>query len=190
MHVVHMSKFQSTSSLSKNLGIFGKFINLVSAPLVIAITLVGNLIMACRRNTVLISIIAIMIHYIATSGIFFNIQHGMRWSGVGRDGLPEFIMVGGRGQYLGEGMTMSGLTVLSGVSLFLASRLPYTAYAKRVDPDRLTYLLLTLVAISGICVYIVLGAYITKMGWYSDASMQPPPYYRRGPLRIDQGNSF
>lgn len=155
-----------------------------------AVVLVVRLVVSCRRNSVLIAIVALGIHFIATSGIFYNIIHGMQWAGTDQKGESQFLMPTARGQFLGEGLVMSGLVVSSGVSLFTAARLPYTEYARKADPNKLTYLLLGLVGVAAFCVSTVISSYVSKMGWYSEATMFPPPWYRSGPLRVDQGNTF
>ena len=147
-------------------------------------------VLLCRRKPIVIALVALFIHYIATSGLFYNILHGMQWAGVGHGGVPQYVFTGSRGQYLGEGLAMSALTVISGVSLFVASRLPYTNYAKKANPNHLTYVLLGLIVVSTASMYTVVVVYVMKMGWYSDASFKPPGNYRTGPLRVDQGNTF
>lgn len=160
------------------------------AAIIAVIILIIKLIMLCRRKPSVISIVALVIYYISTSGIFYNLLHGMQWAGIGPDGTTQFLFQGARGQFLGEGLTMSGLTVISGVSLFTAARLPYSESAKRIDPNTLATRLIFLLFISAACLYTVIGAYIVKVGWYSDSSMLPPPHYRQGPLRVDQGNTY
>jgi hypothetical protein len=154
------------------------------------IVLAVKLVLLCRRKPSVISLVALVIYYISTSGIFYNLLHGMQWAGMNQDGSIQFLFQGARGQFLGEGLCMSGLTVVSGVSLFLAARLPYSDFAKRADANALATRLILLIGLSAACLYIVIGAYVTKQGWYSDGSMRPPPHYRRGPLRIDQGNTY
>lgn len=156
----------------------------------LGILVLYKLIMLCRRKPSAIAVIALIVHYVATSGIFYNLLHGMSLVGTGPGGTIQFIFAGPRGQFLGEGMTMSALTVTSGITLFAAARLPYTEFARKADPNKLAYSLLFLVGVSAACVYIVLNVYVIKVGWYSEPSMFPPPWYRRGPLRVDQGNAF
>ena len=157
---------------------------------VAAVSVAVWLVTLCRRKPSAIAVIALIIHYVATSGIFYNLLHGMSMFGIGQGGSVQFLFAGPRGQFLGEGLSMSALTVISGVCLFWAARLPYTEFARKTSPNKLAYSLLALVGTSTICLYAVLGVYIMKVGWYSEASMYPPPWYRRGPLRIDQGNTF
>jgi hypothetical protein len=157
---------------------------------VAAVIVVIKLVMLCRRKPVAIAIIGLIIHYVATSGIFYNLLHGMSLFGMGPGGAIQFIFGSPRGQFLGEGLTMSALTVICGVCLFAASRLPYTEFARKTDPNNLAYCLLGLVGLSAACLYAVIGVYILKVGWYSESSLYPPAWYRRGPLRVDQGNSF
>ena len=149
-----------------------------------------KLVLVCRRRPSVIAIVGLVIYYISTSGIFYNLLHGMSWVGVGQGGSTLYLFQGSRGQYLGEGLAMSALTVISGVSLYFASRLPYSDFAKKADTNSLATRMLLLVGISAVCLYAVIGVYILKVGWYSEATMFPPPWYRRGPLRIDQGNTF
>lgn len=169
-----------------------KFTRLATIVTVIValVALAVQLVLLCRRKPSVISIVALIIYYISTSGIFYNLLHGMQWTGMGPDGVVQFLFQGARGQYLGEGLTMSGLTVTSGVCLFIASRLPYSDFAKKADPNSLAIRLVILLCISALCLYAVIGAYIMKVGWYSDSSMAPPAHYRSGPLRVDQGNTY
>lgn len=157
--------------------------------IVAVVALAVKLVLLCRRNPSIISIVGVVIYYISTSGIFYNLLHGMQWAGLNQDGTMQFLMQG-RGQFLGEGVIMSALTVTSGVCLFLAARLPYSDFAKRADANSLATRLILLIGLSAAFLYVVIGAYIAKQGWYSDASMKPPPHYRRGPLRMDQGNTY
>jgi hypothetical protein len=163
---------------------------IIIAVLVALVFLAVKLVLLCRRKPSVISIVALIIYYISTSGIFYNLLHGMQWTGMRPDGVVEFLFSGARGQYLGEGLTMSGLTVTSGVCLFLASRLPYSEFARKADPNSLALRLVILLTMASLSLYAVIGAYIMKVGWYSDSSMTPPSHYRSGPLRVDQGNTY
>lgn len=149
-----------------------------------------KLVILSRRKPSVIAIVGLFIYYVSTSGIFYNLLHGMAWVGVGQGGATQYLFQGARGQYLGEGLSMSALTVISGVSLYFASRLPYSDFAKRAEPNTLATRMLVLVVISAACLYAVIGVYILKVGWYSEATMLPPAWYRQGPLRVDQGNTF
>lgn len=155
-----------------------------------ALFLVVKLVFACRRNPSLIAAVGLFIHYIATSGVFYNILQGMQWVGVDSQGNYQFVLNTARGQFLGEGLVMSALICGSGLSLFAASRIPYTDFGKTASPDILMYLLLTLVLVSVLSLQAVIQVYTAKVGWYSDTSFYPPPWYRQGPLRVDQGNTF
>jgi hypothetical protein len=152
--------------------------------------LVVRLVFLARERPVVIPVIGLIIHYISTSGLFYNILQGMSWAGRDQNGNFIFVMGSARGQYLGEGLSMSGLTVICGLSLLAAARLPYTDYAKRVDANKLTWILISLLLVSGISLYTVLSVYSVKVGWYQDPSFNPPAWYRTGPLRVDQGNTF
>ena len=169
-----------------------KVLNLLSLLVLIVsvIYIAFKLIILCRRNYQYIVGIALLIYYISTSGLFYNILQGMQWVGTDPHGNTAFFMGTVRGQFLGEGLTMSGLTVLSGMSLFAASRLPFTEKGRTMDPNKLAYYLIGLLAISTACMYIVIYSYVFKTGWYSSSEFAPPAHYRRGPLRVDQGNTY
>ena len=153
--------------------------------------LLVKLVIACRKNTTLIAIIGLFIHYIATSGLFYNVLQGMQFVGYEADGVTvQWILNSARGQYLGEGLMMSGLICMSGLSLFAASRIPYTEFGRKASSDIIMYMMLMLLIVSILAVHAVIQVYTAKVGWYSDTSFYPPEWYRRGPLRHDQGNSF
>jgi hypothetical protein len=149
-----------------------------------------QIILVCRRRPGVIAVVGLIIHYIATSGIFYNLLQGMQWMGRDPQGGLLFIMNNARGQYLAEGLTMSALTICSGLSLFAASRLPFTERGRKMDASQMMYAMGTLVGVSIMTMTVVILAYIQKAGWYSANEFAPPEHYRRGPLRIDQGNSF
>jgi hypothetical protein len=156
-----------------------------------AVTTIGiKLVLICRRNPIVIVALALLVYYISTSGLFYNILQGMNWVGRDEQGRAVFLMGTPRGQFLAEGLTMSALSVLSGMSMFIAARFPYTIRAQKMNPNDLAYFLIGILVFSIACMYIVIGSYVQKAGWYSSHDFAPPPYYRRGPLRVDQGNSF
>ena len=173
-------------------GTVEKLTNLASVitAIVSLIYIAYKLIILCRRNYHYIVGIALLIYYISTSGLFYNILQGMQWVGTDNNGNTAFFMGTVRGQFLAEGLTMSGLTVLSGMSLFAASRLPFTDAGRKMDANRLAYYLIGLILVSTACMYIVIYSYVFKTGWYSSSDFAPPAHYRRGPLRVDQGNTY
>ena len=169
-----------------------KLSSLVSLVVLIAsvIYIVYKLIILCRRSYHYIVGIALLIYYISTSGLFYNILQGMQWVGTDQNGNTAFFMGTVRGQFLAEGLTMSGLSVLSGMTLFAASRLPFTETGRKMDANRLAYYLIGMILVSTACMYIVIYSYVFKTGWYSSSEFAPPAHYRRGPLRVDQGNTY
>ena len=173
-------------------GSLEKIANLLTVVAVIVSVLffAFKLILVCRRNYHYIVGIALLIYYISTSGLFYNILQGMQWVGKDNQGNTAFFMGTVRGQFLAEGLTMSGLTLLSGMSLFGASRLPFTERGRKMDPNKLAYYLIGLILVSTACMYIVIYSYVFKTGWYSSSDFAPPAHYRRGPLRVDQGNTY
>jgi len=176
---LHFSVYEKISGLILIIGVIA------------SVVFVGiKVILACRRSPTVIIGLALLVYYISTSGLFYNILQGMNWMGTDQNGRPVFLMGTPRGQFLGEGLVMSALIVLSGMSMFVASRFPYTERAKKMDPNDLAYTLIGIIVLSIACMYIVIGSYVQKAGWYSSSDFTPPPHYRMGPLRVDQGNSY
>lgn len=183
LSVTDVNLFYTTFEKLSRLGVFVTVASLI-------VYLAVKLVFACRSNPSLIAVVGLFIHYIATSGVFYNILQGMQWVGIDQNGNYQFVLNTARGQFLGEGLFMSALIAGSGLSLFAASRIPYTEFARKASTDLLMYLMLTLVLASIVCLHVVIQVYTAKVGWYSDQSFYPPAFYRKGPLRVDQGNTF
>ncbi|CEL97814.1 unnamed protein product [Vitrella brassicaformis CCMP3155] len=141
---------------------------------------------AVLRFPILIPIGAMLVQYVSTSGIFYNIHHGMQLFGY--DGKKVVhIARNTRMQYLGEGLMMSGCIVAAALALYMSAYLPKFDTLRKKN-------LTNAMAIFFFCVfvgftYIVLNVYEMKTGWYHPTFF-PPQDYMRGPLRADQGNAF
>ena len=160
----------------------------VSLVLVALGTTAVGLVLQCRKRRWLVITLPVLIQYVATSGIFFNMLNHMHM--FGPDGA--WILQSPRGQYLGEGLAMSGLMVGGGLSLLLAIRLPWLVSADFCAKHATVLAVATtaLIAVAIAAVMTMLNVYRIKTGWYQDPPFFPPDWFKRGPVRIDQGNSF
>ncbi|KAF4685464.1 tumor suppressor candidate 3 [Perkinsus olseni] len=140
---------------------------------------------AARKWSIVCVIAALFIEMISTSGIFYNMLNGMVLVGKGRNGEPEYIMRGFRGQYLGEGLFCSSMMIVSGLSLLVAARAPYWINSRKSRFLSLAFLGLSLV--SG---WSVWQCYKYKTGMYSSPGWFPQPGAKHGSIRNDQGFSF
>ncbi|KAF4706375.1 hypothetical protein FOZ62_002133, partial [Perkinsus olseni] len=141
---------------------------------------------AARRWPIVCVVAALLIEMISTSGIFYNLLNGMVLVGKDRNGEPEYIMRGFRGQYLGEGLFCSSMMIVSGLSLLVAARAPYWVNS-RIKSRFLSLAFLGLSLISG---WSVWQCYKYKTGMYSSPGWLPQPGAKRGSIRNDQGFSF
>ena len=150
-------------------------------------TAVGLLIQ-CRKRRWLVATLPVIIQFIATSGIFFNLLNGMQM--FGPDG--SWVLRSARGQYLSEGLSMSGLMVGGGLCLLLATRLPWLVPEnfRTTQAGVLAASMTSLTAVAVVAVMVMLHVYRLKTGWYQDPPFFPPEWFKRGPVRVDQGNSF
>jgi OST3 / OST6 family, transporter family len=143
------------------------------------------LLLKARKSTMVIAVAGILINFIASSGLFYNLLQGMNW--YGHDG--SYIMKSVRGQYLGEGIAMSLCTSIAGISLFLSTRLLRCQY--KYISDRFSIILSCVLAIFAYTlIQTVLNIYRTKTGWYQEPPFFPPPNAKKGPLWVDRGNFF
>lgn len=68
---------------------------------------------------------ALVVQYVSTTGLFYNLQHGMTWAGYDPNTRQRLtINSQHRAQYLGEGLAMAAAYLLGGLALFAATRLP------------------------------------------------------------------
>jgi len=138
-----------------------------------------------KRRWVLVTI-PLIIQYVSTSGLFYNILQGMQM--FGPDG--SWIMKSSRGQYLSEGLAMSACMSFTGLALLAAVKLPNTALGRKMNVDFLSLVMIALAVIGSVLISVVLQVYKVKTGWYQDPPFFPPEWYRRGPISVDQGNSL
>jgi len=147
------------------------------------------IVIKCRKHSWLVAMLALLVQYVSTSGIFYNILQGWLFSGVDNSGKPQFIMPGTRGQYLSEGLFMAGLTIISGLCLLGAARLPYTGLGRKLEKS-IGVIQTILIFTSISCYFGVFQGYKIKSGWYQVPDMLPPSNFKTGPAWVDQGNSF
>jgi oligosaccharyltransferase complex subunit gamma len=126
-----------------------------------------------------------IVYIVCIGGIVYNIIHGTPFAKFNREGgIEEFIHTGQRSQYVGEGLFMSTIFVITGTVLFAFN---WINKIRGFWPHKFA-------AIALICLLVILSGIITavykiKAGWYGPTFM--PPYgYTKGPLIKDQGNSF
>ncbi|KAF4699756.1 hypothetical protein FOZ63_010347, partial [Perkinsus olseni] len=140
---------------------------------------------AARKWSIVCVIAALLIEMISTSGIFYNLLNGMVLVGKGRNGEPEYIMRGFRGQYLGEGLFCSSMMIVSGLSLLVAARAPYW-----INSRKSRFLSLAFLGLSLLSGWSVWQCYKYKTGMYSSPGWFPQPGAKHGSIRNDQGFSF
>ncbi|EER13630.1 conserved hypothetical protein, partial [Perkinsus marinus ATCC 50983] len=144
---------------------------------------------SARTWPITCAIIALCIQFISMSGIFSNILQGMVMQGRDADGNPEWIMHGMRGQYLGEGLAASFMMITSGVCMLIAVRLPNVNYFKG-SKNKASTIQIVMVVLSVVCMWAVFEMYGVKTGWPMSSDFYPPETYKRGWIRVDQGNTF
>jgi len=127
-----------------------------------------------------------MVFIICIGGIVYNIIHGAPFAKFDRDGnIIEWIHSGQRSQYVGEGVFMSSLFVVAGLTMALLTCLP-----KYVQSDwNLRIISLVVIFLAAIFSKMVIWVYQKKAPWYGP-TYYPPGGYIQGPLIKDQGNSF
>lgn len=140
-----------------------------------------------RKRKWLLVTIPLLLQYISTSGLFYNVIQGSM-NLVGRDG--SWILKSSRGQHLGEGLAMSACMSFTGLALLAAVKLPNSSLGKRMNADALSVVMVLLALIGSVMIAGVLDVYKLKTGWYQSPPFFPPAWYRKGPLRVDQGNSL
>ena len=128
---------------------------------------------------------SMLVVIICMGGIVYNILHGTPFAKYDRDGnIVEFIHTGQRAQYAGEGVLMSSLFVLGGSMLYSFNWLNrIKGYNQHKMFSFAVIIFIVLV------VRIIFSIYRIKARWYSPTFF-PPAHYVKGPLIIDQGNSF
>ena len=128
---------------------------------------------------------SMLVVIICMGGIVYNILHGTPFAKYDRDGnIVEFIHTGQRAQYAGEGVLMSSLFVLGGTMLYSfnwLNRIKGYSQHKMFSFAVIVFIVLV--------VRIIFSIYRIKARWYSPTFF-PPAHYVKGPLIIDQGNSF
>jgi hypothetical protein len=180
--------------VSKTVKLYFTLFDRVQHVFFIALVLIGlgttavGLLIQCRKRRWLVMTLPVVIQLVASSGIFFNLLNGMQI--FGPDG--SWILRSARGQYLAEGLSMSGLMVGGGLCLLLATRLPWvvTDEFRTRHAGVVAASMTSLTAVAVAAVMIMLQVYRLKTGWYQDPPFFPPDWYKRGPVRVDQGNSF
>ena len=140
-----------------------------------------------RKRKWLLITIPLLLQYISTSGLFYNVIQGSM-NLFGKDG--SWILKSSRGQHLAEGLAMSACMSFTGLALLAAVKLPNSAIGKRMNADGVSIVMIVLAVIGSVMIAGVLDVYKLKTGWYQSPPFFPPSYYRRGPLMVDQGNSL
>ena len=122
---------------------------------------------------------------ICMGGIVYNVLHGTPFAKYDRDGnIVEFIHSGQRSQYAGEGVLMSSLFVIGGTLLYSFKWLnSIRGYSRHKIVSFAIIIFILLIA------RIIFSIYTIKARWYNP-TFYPPRHYVKGPLILDQGNSF
>ena len=128
---------------------------------------------------------SILVVIICEGGIVYNVLHSIPFAKYDRDGnIIEFIHTGQRSQYAGEGVLMSSLFVLGGTLLYSFNWLNMVkGYGQHKIASFGAIVLIVLI------VRIIFSIYRIKARWYNPTFF-PPNHYVKGPLILDQGNSF
>jgi oligosaccharyltransferase complex subunit gamma len=126
-----------------------------------------------------------LVYVICIGGIVYNIIHGTPFAKTDREGnIVEWIHSGQRSQYVGEGLIMSSLFVITGTLLMAFN---WINGIKGYWPHRIASLVL--IFLIAIMSRIITSIYQKKASWYGPTFL-PPSGYIQGPLIKDQGNSF
>eukprot|EP00916_Digyalum_oweni_P008704 GHVL01014521.1.p1 GENE.GHVL01014521.1~~GHVL01014521.1.p1 ORF type:complete len:341 (+),score=27.10 GHVL01014521.1:56-1078(+) len=136
---------------------------------------------AVLKYPVIMSFGAVILHWLATSGIFYSVSHGFAMSGTEKDGTLSYISRSARTQYAGEGFGCALLLTLGGVSLVILCLVSQKIKKRRWGDPFTAVFLIGFVYI----VKYIFSIYQFKLGWYNPTFM-PPPGYIRGPVRLDQ----
>jgi len=128
---------------------------------------------------------AMMVVIICMGGIVYNMLHGIPFAKFDMNGnVIEFIHTGQRSQYVGEGILMSSLFTIGGTLLYSFKWLnSMKGFIKHKIISFIFIILIVLV------VEIIFSIYKIKARWYNPTFL-PPSHYIKGPLILDQGNSF
>lgn len=128
---------------------------------------------------------SLAVYIICIGGIVYNVLRGSSFAKYDREGnIVEFIHTGQRSQYIGEGILMSSLFVISGTVFYsfnwinkIKGYWPHKAFAMGA------------IFLSLILIKVITSIYQIKARWYGP-TFSPPLHYVKGPLINDQGNSF
>lgn len=128
---------------------------------------------------------SLIVYLVCIGGIVYNIIHGTPFAKFDKGGnIVEFIHTGQRSQYVGEGLLLSGLFILTGTLMFAltcVNRIP-GYWNHKFAFIGLTFLI-------AICCRTIAQLYRIKANWYRP-EFAPPHNYIKGPLIKDQGNAF
>lgn len=126
-----------------------------------------------------------VIYIVCIGGFVYNIINGTPFAKFDRNGsIKELIHSRQRSQYVGEGLLMSFLFVLSGTLMYAFNWV--NSIKNKLLHKVITFVLVFSIAITS---RIIIGIYQKKASWYGP-TFSPPNDYMRGPLINDQGNSF
>lgn len=126
-----------------------------------------------------------VIYIVCIGGFVYNIINGTPFAKFDRNGnIKEFINTRQRSQYVGEGLLMSFLFVLSGTLMFSFNWI--NLIKNKILHKIFSFVVMFLIALVS---KMIIGIYQKKASWYGP-TFAPPKDYMRGPLINDQGNSF
>ena len=80
-------------------------------------------------NPMIAFAVSMAVFFLSMSGLVYNLIRTPPFSGVGRDGRVEYVMAGSRAQYVGEGLIVASLIIVSvichvGINEIAGARLP------------------------------------------------------------------
>ena len=128
---------------------------------------------------------SMLIVIICMGGIVYNVLHGTPFAKYDRDGnIVEFIHSGQRSQYAGEGVLMSSLFVIGGTMLY---SFKWLNSIRGYRPHKI--ISFSIIIFIVLIARIIFSIYTIKARWYNP-TFYPPSHYVKGPLILDQGNSF
>lgn len=149
------------------------------------IGLVGFTVLRNLYNPMLWWALWMIVYVVCIGGVVYDILHGAQIVGIAqKTGVTEYIASGPRSQYIVEGFLMSSLISLGGCALICIN---ISAKYERSWLTRLVGFCSILALVFS--VYQCTKVYKEKVAWYSP-TFAPPENYRKGPLIVDQGNSF
>ncbi|KAL4488805.1 hypothetical protein ABPG72_016458 [Tetrahymena utriculariae] len=135
-------------------------------------------------NTKLWFVGSIVIYFVCIAGFIYNQIHGVPMTTVDSKGNFQWMLDNQRMQLGAEGFVMSGLIILSALTI-----ISYQLIAKLNQKNIVNQLLFIAIFGTTLIIVIKIEELYKFKGWYN-INFFPPSHYNRGPIMRDQGNSI